>query len=206
MQDLVQIVDAALADAVRRSGPHLACRPGCSQCCVGVFPISMQDATRLRDGLERATETDPARAERILARAAASLARLEPEFPGERSTGILNEDYETSAQFEEFGDDEPCPVLDPSTGTCDLYAFRPIVCRTFGPPMRTPGAGEEINLATCELCFTHASADEIAACELDPSLPALEATSNANFNLAHHLHGDTIVAYALRSSRNRAAS
>jgi len=49
MQDLnlIQIVDAALLSATQRSGHHLACRPGCFQCCIGVFPISQQDAHRL---------------------------------------------------------------------------------------------------------------------------------------------------------------
>src|SRR4051812_14579993 len=32
-------------------------------------------------------------------------------------------------------DDAPCPVLDPDTGMCDLYEWRPLTCRTFGPPL-----------------------------------------------------------------------
>lgn len=81
------------------------------------------------------------------------------------------------------------------TGTCDLYEHRPIVCRTFGPPMRTP----EGNLATCELCFIHATTEEIAAAELDPTIPAQEAASNVAYNAAHNLHGETIIACALRN-------
>ncbi len=191
MSDLVQIADAALADAVRRAGGHLVCKPGCSQCCVGVFPIALQDAARLRDGLVAA---DPERAGRIRLRVEDSLRRLEPWFPGDRATGILGEDYEAAILFEEFANDEVCPVLDPVTGTCDLYEARPILCRTFGPPMRT----EEGNLGTCELCFIHASTEEIAACELDPGFPAVEEASNAAFDEAHGLHGETLVAYALR--------
>jgi hypothetical protein len=56
----------------------------------------------------------------------------------------------------------------------------------------------EDNLATCELCFTHATTDEIAACELDPTIPAQEDASNEIFNRTHNLHGQTLVAYALR--------
>jgi hypothetical protein len=48
---LVQIVDAALAEAARRSGSWLVCRPGCTQCCHGPFEISQLDAHRLRKGL-----------------------------------------------------------------------------------------------------------------------------------------------------------
>jgi Fe-S-cluster containining protein len=218
--DLIQIVDGALASATLRSGPHLVCRPGCTQCCIGVFPIAQQDAARLREGLASLTQTDPARAARIHTRVAASLARLDPWFPGGRDPGdlatygILSEDEQSTTLFEsgsptsglgslgweEFANDEPCPVLDPATGTCDLYSARPIVCRTFGPPIQTPGDQGETNLATCELCYTHATTDEIAACELDPAIPALEAASNQAFNAAHHLHGETLIAYALRDA------
>lgn len=199
MSDLIQIVDAALASAAARSGHHLVCKPGCSQCCIGVFPIAHEDAARLREGLRILEQTDPAKAGRISARVAESLTRLTPLFPGDSTTGILAEDYENSFLFtdeseDSLGDNEPCPALDPTTGTCDLYAHRPIVCRTFGPPMRTADG----NLATCELCYIHASTQEIEASELDPSIPALEQQSNEAFNATHNTHGETIVAYALR--------
>ena len=219
MPDLIQIVTAALASATLRSGPHLVCRPGCTQCCIGVFPIAQQDAARLREGLASLTQTDPARAARIHARVAASLTRLDPWFPGGRDPGDLatygilsdSEDEQSTTLFEagsptsglcslgweEFANDEPCPILDPATGTCDLYSHRPIVCRTFGPPIQTPGDEGETNLATCELCYIHATTAEIAACELDPAISALEAASNEAFNAAHNLHGETLIAYAL---------
>ena len=191
---LIQIVDAALADSTLRSGRHLVCQPGCHQCCIGVFPIAHEDAARLRTGLGLLTETDPVRAQSIRTRTQQSLTRLDPWFPGDRATGILAEDYEAAILFEEFANDEPCPVLDPATGSCDLYAHRPILCRTFGPPMRTP----EGNLGTCELCFIHATTDEIIHAELDSSIPAQEAVSNETYNAAHNLHGETLIAYALR--------
>jgi Fe-S-cluster containining protein len=198
---LIQIVDAALASATERSGAHLVCRPGCTQCCHGVFPISQQDAHRLREALQTVDQSDPQRASRIRIRTAESLARLAPHFPGDLTTGILGEDYEGSLLFADesedaIGENEPCPVLDPATGTCDLYTARPIVCRTFGPPMRTP----EGDLATCELCFIHASTEEIIAAELDPSIPEQEAASNEAFNATHNTHGETIIAYALRNA------
>jgi Fe-S-cluster containining protein len=199
MPDLIQIVTAALASATARSGPHLICRPGCTQCCIGVFPIAHEDAARLREGLALLTQTDPEKSQRIRTRVAASIARLDPWFPGDVATGILSEDDDQTILFEEFANDEPCPVLDPTTGTCDLYEHRPILCRTFGPPMRTPGDNGETNLATCELCYIHATTEEIAACELDPAIPALQEANNQAFNLAHNLHGETLIAYALRA-------
>jgi Fe-S-cluster containining protein len=196
---LVQIVDTAVADAYRRGGPHLVCKPRCSQCCIGVFPIAHEDAARLREGLLALEKTDPAKAKRIRTRVKASLTRLDPWFPGDLTTGILNEDHEAAILFEEFANDEPCPVLDLDHGTCDLYESRPILCRTFGPPMRSEGDNGEVNLATCELCFIHATTEEIASYELDPTIPAREEASNEAFNAAHNLHGETLIAYALRN-------
>lgn len=192
--DLVQIVDAAVADAYRRGAQHLVCHPGCSQCCLGVFAISQQDAWRLRAGLVELAEADPARASALRKRVLETLARLDPKFPGDVQTGILADDAEDSEMFEEFANEEPCPVLDPETGTCELYAHRPILCRTFGPPFRT----EEGHLAMCELCFTEASPEEMAAAELDPALVVTERESNRDFEAAHDLHGATLIAYALR--------
>jgi Fe-S-cluster containining protein len=197
-QTLIQIVDAALVDATTRSGQHLVCKPGCYQCCIGVFPIAHEDAHRLREGLALLEQSDPEKATRIRARVSESLTKLDPWFPGDLTTGVLAPDYEQTILFEEFANDEPCPVLDLATGTCDLYEHRPILCRTFGPPMRAEGDNGEVNLATCELCYIRATTEEIAACELDPAIPALEAASNEAFNAAHNLHGETLIAYALR--------
>ncbi|HEX3155445.1 MAG TPA: YkgJ family cysteine cluster protein, partial [Candidatus Angelobacter sp.] len=58
-QKLVQIVDAALAEAARRSGDWLVCRKGCTQCCYGPFAISQLDAWRLQKGLDDLNLIDP---------------------------------------------------------------------------------------------------------------------------------------------------
>ena len=71
--ELIQIVDTAVADAYRRGGPHLVCKPGCSQCCIGVFPIAHQDADRLHTGLLTLDKSDPEKAARIRTRTAAGL-------------------------------------------------------------------------------------------------------------------------------------
>ncbi len=55
----------------------------------------------------------------------------------------------------------------------------------------------EGNLATCELCFTHASTEEIARCELDPSLPKLQQQSDQAFDRSNNTHGETVIALAL---------
>lgn len=166
--ELVQIVDAALADAARKAGKWLVCRPGCTHCCIGAFAINALDAARLRDGLETLRKTDRQRAERVEARARDYLARTAGDFPGNPETGILSPRNEEG--FADFANDEPCPALDPDTGTCDLYQSRPMTCRVFGPPVRNEGGA----LGICELCFHGASNEQIAGCEMKPDPENLE--------------------------------
>ena len=191
---LIQIVDAALAEAARKSGPWLACRPGCTQCCIGPFPISQLDAMRLRHGLQKLDRTDPARAARVRERARASLERLAPDFPGDPQTGILGENDEEIERFTTFADAEPCPALDLTAGTCDLYTSRPMTCRTFGPPVRS---GPEGGLGVCELCYHGANDEQIAACEMIPDPDDLEFKLIADAEETTGKKGSTIVAFAL---------
>src|SRR5947207_15695987 len=102
-KQLVQIVDAALADVAQRSGEWLVCRVGCTQCCVGVFAISQLDALRLRHGMAELERKEPTRARAVRQRARESVARLTGEFPGDPKTGILGDDEVSLERFEEFG-------------------------------------------------------------------------------------------------------
>lgn len=192
-QQLVQIVDTALADAARRSGSWLVCHPGCTQCCVGAFAISQLDVERLRSGFQTLEQSDPERAARVLERVQLSIARIAADFPGDMQTGILDESPEAEERFAEFANDEPCPVLDPETGMCDLYAARPMTCRVFGPPVRS-----EEGLGVCELCYHGASEEEIAACEMYLGTEGLEEELTSQVETASQRHGSTIVAFALR--------
>lgn len=149
--ELIQIVDAALAEAARKSGGWLACRPGCTQCCHGPFPISTTDVARLHRGL---AELDPARAALIRHR----------------------------AQLDQ-GDDDPCPVLDPDTGFCELYDFRPLTCRTFGPAFLQ----NESVVGVCDLCYSGATDEQIVACAVPLDVESLDATPE-----------ETTIAQALR--------
>lgn len=187
---LVQIVDAATADAARRSGAWLKCAPGCTQCCMGVFPISQLDAARLREGFAALESTDAEKAAAVRQRAQQAVARLTPEFPGDAATGIL--DPERHEEFDNFANDEPCPVLDPATGLCDLYAARPMTCRIFGPPLRT-----EEGLGVCELCFVGADPATIAACEVYLETDEVEASLNAETEKQSGMAGNTVIAWAL---------
>jgi Fe-S-cluster containining protein len=189
--ELLQILDNWLVRANERGGEHIACRAGCAQCCVGVFSIDRLDALRLQRGLSDLADLNLERAQRVLQRAAESLERTVEFFPGDTETGILDESAEAEEIFEDFANDEPCPALDPETLTCDLYAHRPLTCRVYGPPVKTEGG-----LGVCELCFTKASAEEIAAAEVPLDGENIEAALNHDLEQVAG-GGRTIVAFAL---------
>jgi Fe-S-cluster containining protein len=190
--ELIQITDAAFADAARKAGEWLKCRPGCTQCCTGAFSINALDAARLKSGLSALDRTDPPRARQLRERARAYIQRISDEFPGDLESGVLDDSEQGSKRFEQFANDEVCPALDPKTGTCDLYASRPMTCRVFGPPVRD----ENGSLGVCELCFHGASPEQIAACEMVPDPQGLEAELLKEFT-AGETAGNTIVAFVL---------
>ena len=192
--ELVQIVDAALADATLRArtgdgGSSLACRPGCTPCCHGVFRISALDAERLRSALQALERANPSRSAAIQARALRFVTDLRACFPGDPATGIL--DPEETSTWDHFADlpeaDAPCPVLDPATGRCELYSGRPLTCRVFGPPVQN-----ESGLGMCELCYVGASEAEIVAGEMVLEHHALEELLDSGLP-----PGETIIAWAV---------
>jgi Fe-S-cluster containining protein len=211
---LIQIVDANLADAARRSGEHLVCRPGCTQCCYGAFAISPLDAIRLRTAMAELAVNQPAQAAEIAERARLYLAEFAPSFPGNPTTGILDDNPEAQVAFDDFANNAPCPALNPANGLCDLYTARPMTCRVFGPPVRASSELQENQtpdnqvpenevpeeaFAVCELCFTNATPEEIAAAEM--TVPRTEEQDLLNqlaqLNQLGPNLGETIVAYCL---------
>ncbi len=187
--ELVQIMDAALADAGRRAGDWLACRVGCTQCCHGAFAINGLDAERLRAGLESLRESDPGLATAVVRRAQSWIRQYGGDFPGDTETGRLGTSEAEQDRFEDFANEAACPALDPETGRCDVYAWRPMTCRVFGPPVRM---GEGDALGCCELCFVGASENEIAACEMPVPHELEEELLRKTGD-----QGETVVAFAL---------
>jgi Fe-S-cluster containining protein len=194
---LVQIVDAALADATVRAGAWLLCREGCTQCCFGAFAINSLDALRLQAGMEALHSAEPSLAAEVERRARDWIAEFAADFPGNARTGALGETQAERERFEEFASEAACPALDAATGRCDLYAWRPMTCRVFGPPIRMDAqTADGYALGHCELCFDGAGEAEVAACEM--ALPHdLEARLLGEIECALGAKGETVAAYAL---------
>jgi len=205
---LLELVDAAFADSARRSGEHLVCHPGCTQCCHGAFAISPLDALRLRTGMAQLRLNQPDLAAAIEQRAQAYIATYAADFPGNITTGLLGSTESEQEAFDEFANDAACPALNPQSGLCDIYASRPMTCRVFGPPIRAaqqePDDAEAF--AICELCFTHATPEEIAAAEIHIPLSTEEQVAQLidaqNTNGEDEPASETIIAYCLVPAAN----
>lgn len=195
--ELVQIVDAAFANAAHRAGDWLVCRPGCTQCCHGAFAINPLDAQRLATGMEILRGNNPVLAADLQRRARIWLYEYGTTFPGDPRTGILGDTDAERARFDDYANHAACPALNPNTGLCDVYEWRPMTCRVFGPPVRIdPGTEVEDSgasaLGHCELCFIGATTAEVAACEM--TIPyEFEQSILAEVPA----QGETIVAFAL---------
>ena len=193
--DLLATVDGVLAAGARRAGAELACRPGCSECCVGPFPINRLDAWRLGEGLADLKRRDSARAEAVVERARRAVEAASGTFPGDATTGRLSGKEAAEDAFFEAQSSVPCPALDPATQTCDLYAHRPMACRTYGLPVTFGGE----NLPPCRLCFTRSTPETIESCRVTPDKHGIEAAILNRMRRDGGDESETIVAYALLS-------
>jgi Fe-S-cluster containining protein len=125
---------------------HLQCGRGCTFCCYGLFEIAAADVAVIADGLSR---LHPSRRAMIIRKARHIL----------ETTNHPNLRECTPEEKEAFFDRTaatPCPILS-DAGECLGYDSRPLVCRTFGLPVRD---GKRYIGDICELNFTEASKAE----------------------------------------------
>jgi Fe-S-cluster containining protein len=194
--DLVRGFDLAMEEARLRAGPLFGCGPGRRDCCRGPFPINLLDARRLQRGMTALASRNPARARAVRHRAAKSVRRLARRFPGDPRTGRLDADEKTERDFCTRHGALMCPALEPATGLCDLYEWRPLACRSMGPPVRLGG----VDLAPCPHCFGPASAEDIARCRAAPDPEGREDALLADLEAREGRRGDTLIAFALLGS------
>lgn len=122
---------------------NFQCGKGCSLCCYGLFEISAADVPVLADGL---AALHPSRRLAIIRRAQTLLEETDHPDLRECPEGEKRAFYERSKNV-------PCPNLDPS-GACMVYDSRPLVCRTFGLPIRD---GKRYLGDICQLNFVDAT-------------------------------------------------
>ena len=201
---LLQRVDAQMTQAYELGGPHLACRPGCTECCIGPFDINALEGWRLRRGVETLRRRDPQRAAALMQRAVEARERLRLGFPGDAHRGHLRADV-AEIELETYFDghaDVPCPVLDPATGRCELYAHRPVTCRAYGPPVRL---GED-TLDPCRLCFLSVPPESLEPYRVDLDPEGLEDTLLDALERGRGEAPRTLIAFALTDRMEAAAN
>ena len=146
-----------MAEAVRRGGAWIACRPGCCECCIGPFSISQSDAARLREGMAR---LDSAIAQRARDRARNYIAAIHSYDEDGLPEGM---------------DDVACPALDPVTRNLQPLRRSPHHL----PHLRPRRQNQRWRVATCDLCFKGASEEQIAACAVEIDRDSLELDAPA---------------------------
>ena len=132
---------------------NLQCGKGCSLCCYGLFEIGSGDVPFIAEGLEK---MHPARRAMIIRRAQEILVRS--NHPNLRECSPAEKE-----SFFARSESIACPNLNES-GACMMYEHRPLVCRTFGLPLRN--ADEYIG-DICELNFRDAGQPEREAAAWD---------------------------------------
>ena len=112
--------------SVMRDQPqNLQCGRGCSLCCYGLFEIGAADIPLLAEGLEK---LHPMRRRKIVRRAAEIVTESRHPNVRELTPPEKDEFFNRTASV-------ACPNLNES-GECMIYEHRPLVCRTFGLPLR----------------------------------------------------------------------
>jgi Fe-S-cluster containining protein len=118
---------------------EIPCRRGCSRCCIGPFAITVVDAAGLREGtahLDTATRQD------IEECARRQVASIESEFPRLARSPFVDDwpDMEMDRLVNRFAELR-CPALG-ADGSCRVYEYRPMTCRTMGLPVEPDGLSE----------------------------------------------------------------
>ena len=142
-RSILDRADAFFRSVMETQPENLQCGRGCSLCCYGLFEVGSADIPILDEGL---SGLHPSRRQMIVRRAAEIIA--ESRHPNLRESTP----YEKDAFFARTAS-VACPNLDDS-GACMVYQHRPLVCRTFGLPLRD---GKRYLGDVCELNFNQAS-------------------------------------------------
>lgn len=143
-------VDAWFRLSLEQHPDLIACRNGCSECCRGLFDITLLDAFYLRRGFDKLpeplkTEIVQAASERLEQLSLVDHAFVEPWL----LNGIPEADWDALMPEE---DETPCLLLS-ETGGCLVYEYRPMTCRLNGIPL-IDISGEELFDEWCTLNFT----------------------------------------------------
>ncbi len=158
-RELLLTVDDWFDRCLQAAGCHIRCARGCSECCRGLFDITLLDAALLKSGFDRLPQE---RQKEVQAKAERQVARLQKGWPDFAPPYILN--AMPDEQWTEMPEDDmtPCALLS-DEGDCLVYADRPMTCRLHGLP-NIDISGERFSDEWCTTNFR--DADPLAMNEL----------------------------------------
>lgn len=148
--NLLQEVDQWFDTCLERYPDVIACHHGCSECCRGLFDITLLDALYLKRGFDRLPTSVQRSVQVKAAGRLDNLTKLWPDFIRPWTLNDMPEDVWDLMMPED--DETPCPLLS-KQGACLVYAYRPMTCRLNGIPM-IDTSGEELFDEWCSLNFT----------------------------------------------------
>jgi Fe-S-cluster containining protein len=129
---LLAKVDGWFSGCIERFGNGIACRAGCSDCCRGLFDITLLDACYLKRGFDQLPE---AQREAVLAKVGKRIVTMQEIWPEFSLPFVLN--YRPDEEWEALmpdDDETPCVLLG-NDGNCLVYDYRPMTCRLHGLPL-----------------------------------------------------------------------
>ena len=144
--NILRRADGFFDSVLKEQRKNLQCGRGCSLCCYGLFEIGSADVPMIAEGLAR---LHPARRSMVIRRAK-EIVELS-NHPNLRECSP-----EEKEKFFDRTSNTRCPNLN-NAGECLIYDSRPLVCRTFGLPIRD---GDRYIGDICELNFTEATQEE----------------------------------------------
>ena len=149
-RNILDRADAHFASVAASQPQNLQCGAGCSLCCYGLFEIGSGDVPIIAEGLEK---MHASRRKKVIRRALEIVESS--KHPNLRECSA-----EEKEAFFDRTQSTPCPNLD-ERGLCMMYEHRPLVCRTFGLPLRE---GRKYIGDVCDLNFrTSTRKEEMAA-------------------------------------------
>ena len=143
-------VDAWFRCCAEQHSDMIACCNGCSECCRGLFDITLLDAFYLKYGFDKLPESLKSEIVKGASRRLELLSLENPEFVEPwLLNGIPEDDWDALMPED---DETPCLLLS-ETGECLIYEYRPMTCRLNGIPLLDV-SGEELFDEWCTLNFS----------------------------------------------------
>jgi Fe-S-cluster containining protein len=148
--NLLREVDAWFRRCLLLFPDKISCHNGCSECCRGLFDITLLDAVYLKRGFDNLPEEQKSELQQAALKRLRQLSEINPDFIEPwLLNGIPEEEWDDLMPEE---DETPCLLL-AENGACLVYEHRPMTCRLNGIPL-IDVSGEELFDEWCTMNFT----------------------------------------------------